>query len=95
MLQPESRSGEGCNTLSHEGLAHVNIRKRMLYRHCYIPSFQAQAAPNNFIQLYAKMSTVTSYKVQRIHTGKAAIENVNIIDERRPKIVKNRVFDCH
>ena len=60
VLQPEPRSGEGCNTLSHEGLAHVNIRKRMLYRHCYIPSFQAQAAPNNFIQLYAKMSTVTS-----------------------------------
>ena len=26
----------------------------MLYRHCYIPSFQAQAVPNNFIQLYAK-----------------------------------------
>ena len=43
VLQPEPRSGEGCNTLSHEGLANVNIRKRMLYRHCYIPSFQAQA----------------------------------------------------
>ena len=54
MLQPEPRSGEGCNTLSHEGLANVNIRKRMLYRHCYIPSFQAQAVPNYFIQLYAK-----------------------------------------
>ena len=38
VLQPEPRSGEGCNTLSHEGLANVNIRKRMLYRHCYIPS---------------------------------------------------------
>ena len=37
----------------------VNIRKRMLYRHCYIPSFQAQAVPNNFIQLYAEMSSVT------------------------------------
>ena len=23
-----------------------------------------------------------------------AIENVNIIDERRPKIVRNRLFDC-
>ena len=33
MLQPEQRSGEGCNTLSHEGLANVNIRKGMLYRH--------------------------------------------------------------
>ena len=60
VLQPEPRSRECCNTLSHEGLAHVNIRKRMLYCHCYIPFFQAQAAPNNFIQLYAKMSTVTS-----------------------------------
>ena len=58
MLQPEPRSGEGCNTLSHEGLANVNIRKRMLYRHCYIPYFVAQAVPNNFIQLYAEMSTV-------------------------------------
>ena len=54
VLQPKPRSGEGCNTLSHSGLANVNIRKRMLYRHCYIPSFQAQAVPNNFIQLYAK-----------------------------------------
>ena len=26
----------------------------------YIPSFQAQAIPNNFIQLYAEISTVTS-----------------------------------
>ena len=25
----------------------------------------------------------------------AAIENVNSIDERRSKIVGNRVFDCH
>ena len=60
VLQPEPRSGEGCNTLSHEGLANVNIRKRMLYRHCYIPSSQASAVLNNFIQLYAEMSTVTS-----------------------------------
>ena len=36
MLQPEPRTGEGCNTLSHEGLANVNIRKGMLYRHLYI-----------------------------------------------------------
>ena len=50
--------GECCNTLSHEGLANVNIRKRMLYRHCYIPSLQA--VPNNFIQLYAEMSTINS-----------------------------------
>ena len=34
MLQREPRSSEGCNT-SHKGLANVNIRKRMLYRHCY------------------------------------------------------------
>ena len=26
--------------------------------------------------------------------GRMAIENVNTIDERRPKIVRNRVFDC-
>ena len=57
VLQPEMRSGEGCNTLSHEGLANVNMPKRMLCRHCYIPSFQAQAVPNNLIQLYAETST--------------------------------------
>ena len=34
----------------------------MLYRHCYIPSFQAQAVPNNFIQLYAEMSTNSELK---------------------------------
>ena len=27
--------------------------------------------------------------------GEAAIENINIMDERRPKIVRNRVFDWH
>ena len=31
VLQPEPRSGEGCNTLSHEGLANVNIRKGKFY----------------------------------------------------------------
>ena len=54
-LQPEPRSGEGCNTLSHEGLANVNIRKTLLYTF-----LSTQAVPNNFIQLYAGMSTVTS-----------------------------------
>ena len=33
--------------------------KECYSRHCYIPSFQTQAVPNNFIQLYAEMSTVT------------------------------------
>ena len=28
-----------------------------------------------------------------IHTRQGVIENVNIIDERRSKIVRNRVFD--
>ena len=32
---------------------------------------------------------------KKFHTGYAAIENVNSIDERRSKIVGNRVFDCH
>ena len=30
MLQPERQSGEGCNTLSHEGLANVNTEKDIL-----------------------------------------------------------------
>ena len=42
MLQPDPRSGEGCNTLLHEGFANVNTRKRLLYHHCYIPSFLVQ-----------------------------------------------------
>ena len=57
----------------------------MLYRNCFIPSLQAQAVPNNFIQLYAEMSTVLSWNVQRIHNEKGAIKNVNIIGECRPK----------
>ena len=51
VLQPEPQRGEGFNILSHEGLANVNIRKRMLYRHCYIPSFHAQAVPNIFFSI--------------------------------------------
>ena len=31
VLLPEPRSGEGCNTLSHSGLANVIIRKKMFY----------------------------------------------------------------
>ena len=33
--------------------------------------------------------------ILHVHTGKAAIENANTIEERRSKIVRNRVFDCH
>ena len=43
VLLPEPRSGECCNTLSHEGLANVNTEKNV-YRYCYIPSFPAQRA---------------------------------------------------
>ena len=32
-------SGEDCNTLLQEGVANVIIRFKILYRHCYIPSF--------------------------------------------------------
>ena len=31
MLQPSPLRGLGCNTLSHSGLANINIRKRMFY----------------------------------------------------------------
>ena len=37
----------------------VNIRKRMLYRHCYISFLQAQAVPNNLIQLYEAYNETT------------------------------------
>ena len=29
------------------------------------------------------------------HTGEVAIEIVNTMDDRRSKMVRNRVFDCH
>ena len=54
MLQPEQRSGECINMLSHEGLANVNMRKRTLYCHCCIPSFQGQAVPNIFDSIVSR-----------------------------------------
>ena len=39
-------------------ISHAEPKKDPLEK--YLPSFQAQAVPNNFIQLYAEMSTVTS-----------------------------------
>ena len=32
----------------------------MLYRHCYISFLQAQAVPNNLIQLYAELMKRTA-----------------------------------
>ena len=37
----------------------------------------------------------TARKRELHHTRKAAIENANTIEERRSKIVRNRVFECH
>ena len=42
VLQPDPRSGEGCNTLLHKGFANADTWKRMLYYHCYMPSLPAQ-----------------------------------------------------
>ena len=36
-----------------------------------------------------------AYLKRRYHTGWAAIENANTIEERRSNIVRNIVFDCH
>ena len=44
---------------------------------------------------YLKLNPIViaiDYLIQLIHTGKAAIKNVNIIDKRRSKIVRNRVL---
>ena len=38
----------------------VNIRKRMLYRQCYISFLQAQAVPINLIQLYSELMKRTT-----------------------------------
>ena len=61
MLQPDPRSSEGCNTLLHEGFANVNTRKRLLYRHCYIPSFLVQVftiqSKNNLKNFWPRAST--------------------------------------
>ena len=58
VLQPDPRSGEGCNTLIHEGFANVNTRKRLLYRHCYIPSFLVHVftiqSKNNLSKFHAE-----------------------------------------
>ena len=37
VLQPEPRSGEGCNTLSHKDLENINTWKRMFYPLIAIP----------------------------------------------------------
>ena len=69
MLQPEPRSGEGCNTLSHEGLSNVNTRKRMLYRHCYIPSFPAHTDRNvcgNIHRSIMKHTTKTFFSTETL-----------------------------
>ena len=61
------------------------------HRMCSSISFlQAQAVPNKFIQLYAELMKRTT-KPHRIGGN----QKVNAIDEHRPKIVRNRVFDCH
>ena len=39
VLQPSPLRGSGCNTLSHSGLANLNIRKRMFYPLIIILSF--------------------------------------------------------
>ena len=90
MLQPEPRSGEGCITLAHEGLENVKIQKLMLNPHCYISSFQAEEVPNNVIQLYAKIMKGTT-KPHQIGNDRKR----QYFDERRRKIVRNRVFNCH
>ena len=41
------------------------------------------------------MSCISLRYFYKLYTGQAASENVNAIDERRSKIVGNRVFDCH
>ena len=41
------------------------------------------------------MIHVTRFVLFVFHTGYAAIENVNIVDERNTKIVRNVVFNCH
>ena len=64
MLQPDPRSGEGCNTLLHEGFANVNTRKRLLYRHCYIPSFLVQVftiqSQNNLSKSLAEGTSINT-----------------------------------
>ena len=70
MLQPDPRSGEGCNTLIHEGFANVNTRKRLLYRHCYIPSFLVQVftieSKNNLSKFLAEGFNVHLYAAAEV-----------------------------
>ena len=49
VLQPSPLLGSGCNTLSHKGLANVNIWKRMLSR-IYTTSKSFKARAFNFYE---------------------------------------------
>ena len=76
VLQPDPRS-----------LANVNIPKRMLYRHCYIPSLQAQA-----VQKY-KIKPGFSIAISRPTGVNWQSKTLVAISDPRLSIVKS-VFDC-
>ena len=71
VLQSDPRSIEGCNTLIHEGFASVNTWKRLLYRHCYIPSFLDSSQvftiqlKNNLSKFLARALTSINTRLQR------------------------------
>ena len=79
VLQPDPRSGEGCNTLVHSGLANVNTRKRLLYCHCHIhvPSFLVQVftiqSKNDLSEFLAEGFKVHKYTAARGGGGGASI----------------------
>ena len=87
-------------------LSQFLIRVRRLYREFLIAVYLVWKQ-NYFFQqkhekcklfLVALVSDCFDYVFSRPifnkHFRKAAIENVNTIDERRSKIVRNRIFDC-
>ena len=58
----------------------------------FLGSFETVADVQRVVNKDSLYSIVASFLH---HTGKAAIKNVNTIDERRSNIVRNSVFDCH
>ena len=58
----------------------------------YISSFQAQAVPNNFIQLCAEMSTV-HHEAYNETTPDIRQSKTSILSTNVDKKVRNKVFD--
>ena len=56
----------------------VNIRKRMLYRHCYISFLQAQAVPNNLDSIICRTHEAYNETTLDRQQSKTSILSTNV-----------------